>query len=119
VFFCFKSSFKNIFLSGFDVIHYIIYDIRSICLIVILRLGKYVASYVLVKYGLLASYMRVKYGLLASYMRVTVQTEAEKRLMLTVRQHVFAIVNEIGVGRYRLVKLSCFRLHKSPFCSSP
>jgi len=163
VFFCFTSSFKNILLSGFDVIHYIIYDIRSICLIVILRLGKYVASYVLVKYKLLASYMRVKYGLLASYMRVkygllasymrvnygllasymrvkywllpsymrvkyrllasymrvTVQTEAEKRLMLTVRQHVFAIVNEIGVGRYRLVKLSCFRLHKSPFCSSP
>ena len=152
MFFCFTSSFKNILLSGFDVIHYIIYDIRSICLIVILRLGKYVASYVLVKYKLLASYMRVKYGLLASYMRVnygllasymrvkywllpsymrvkyrllasymrvTVQTEAEKRLMLTVRQHVFAIVNEIGVGRYRLVKLSCFRLHKSPFCSSP
>jgi len=68
--FCFTFSFKNIFLSGFDVIHYIIYDIRSISFIVIFRLGKYVASYVRVKYGLLASYVQVKYGLLASYVRV-------------------------------------------------
>jgi len=64
--FLFYVFSKNIFLSGFDAIHYIIYAIRSISFIVIFRLGKYVASYVLVKYRLPANYVRVKYGLLAS-----------------------------------------------------
>jgi hypothetical protein len=60
-------------LSGFDVIHYIIFGIRSISFIVIFRPGKYVDSYV-----------QVKCELPASYMRVTVRAEPEKHLILYV-----------------------------------
>jgi uncharacterized membrane protein YraQ (UPF0718 family) len=47
---------KNIFLSAFDVINYIICDIRSISFIAIFRPGKYADSYVRVKCELLTSY---------------------------------------------------------------
>jgi hypothetical protein len=62
--------FKIFFVSDFEVIHPIVFDV-IIWFTVIFPSGKYVASYLAVTCELHASYLRVTCELHASYLRVT------------------------------------------------